>query len=150
MKKLIFLFLPVVLLFSACESQEEADDQIILDYLETNNLTAERTEEGIYYIIENQGTGDNPVLNDQVKVHYEGYLLDGTIFDSSIQRGTPAEFPLLGVIQGWQIGIPLFKEGGSGTLLIPSSYAYGSNPPFNSGIPRNAVLAFDVELIEIL
>ena len=148
MKKLIFLFLPVVFLFSACGDQSEKDQEIILNYLEENNLTAERTEEGVYYIIDNPGTGENPTVNDDVKVHYEGYFLDGTVFDSSIARGTPAEFPLRGVIQGWQIGIPLFKEGGKGTLLIPSWLAYGSSA--RSGIPANSVLIFDVELIEIL
>jgi FKBP-type peptidyl-prolyl cis-trans isomerase FkpA len=150
MKKLLLLLLPAVLLWSGCTDQSETDEAIILDYLEANNLTAQRTEEGIYYIIEVEGTGAHPTISNTVKAHYEGYLTDGYIFDSSIQRGTPSDFPLSGVITGWQIGIPLFKEGGKGKLLIPSAHAYGANPPSFSGIPRNAVLIFDVELIEIL
>lgn len=149
MKNLILLLLPIVLLWTGCSEQSEKDEDIILDYLEANNLTAEQTEDGIYYIIDVEGTGDSPTIDDEVEVHYEGYCVDGTIFDSSIQRNATATFPLNRVIVGWQLGIPLLKEGGKGTLLIPSRLAYGSNPPQGSIIPNNAVLIFDVELFEI-
>ena len=147
MKKLIY-FLPVIFLFAACVDQSIQEEKQILDYLADNNLTAEATSEGIYYIIENEGTGERPVFNSTVEVDYHGYLLDGTVFDSSYDRGTPATFGLWRVIPGWQIGIPLFKEGGKGTLIIPSSYAYGSSSP-SSLIPRNAILIFDIELHDV-
>ena len=149
MKKLILLLLPVALLWTGCKDQSEKDIDIILDYLEANNLTADRTDGGVYYIIDVEGTGDHPTIFDEIEVHYEGYLVDGTIFDSSIQRNETVTFPLAGVIRGWQIGIPLLKEGGKGKFLIPSYLAYGSNPPPNSIISRNEVLIFDVELVEI-
>lgn len=148
MKKLIYL-LPVILLFTACTGDQSIEDEaLILDYLSDNNLTAEVTAEGIYYIIEDEGTGTRPVISDRVEVHYEGRLLDGTVFDSSYDRNETATFGLNQVIRGWQIGIPLFKEGGKGKLLIPSAYAYGNSSPSNL-IPRNSVLIFDVELIDV-
>lgn len=147
MKKLILLLLPLVVLWTGCERQFEKDEEAILEYLEANNLTAERTDEGVYYIIEVEGTGDNPTINDEVEVHYEGYFLDGTVFDSSIERNEKITFPLRNVIVGWQIGIPLLKEGGKGKFLIPSIHAYGSSG--RGSIPGNSVLIFDVELFEI-
>ena len=136
-----------MLLWTSCDSQFDKDEELILEYLETNNLTAERTENGIYYIIDVEGTGDNPTVNDEVEVHYEGYFLDGEIFDSSIERNETSTFPLSNVIVGWQLGIPLLKEGGKGKLLIPSIHAYGASG--RGAIPRNAVLIFDIELFEI-
>ena len=81
-------------------------------------------------------------------MHYEGRLPDGTVFDSSISRGEPIEFPLSGVIAGWTEGLQLMKEGGKATLTIPSTIGYGErgSPP---AIPPGATLVFDVELIEI-
>ena len=131
------------------EDQFEVDKGLILEYISNNNLDALSTDEGVYYVINTQGSGANPDINDEVTVDYEGFLLDGTKFDSSLDRGTPATFALLNVIRGWQIGIPLVKEGGNITLLIPSDLAYGSNPPAGSAIPRDAVLRFEVDLIEI-
>ena len=75
--------------------------------------------------------------------------MDGTIFDSSILRGEKITFPLANVIRGWQLAIPLLKEGGKGTFLIPSYLAYGTNPPNGSIISKDEVLIFDVELFEI-
>lgn len=144
MKKLILLILPMTLLLSACEDQAEVDAAIIADYIAENNLTTQVTEQGIHYIIEREGTGNHPTIWDEIEVDYEGHLLDGTVFDSSYDRGQRASFFLSGVISGWQIAIPLLKEGGKGKFIIPSAYAYGGNPP--PGIPRNAVLVFDVEL----
>lgn len=124
------------------EAQLEKDIMKIEDYLLENNLMAESTASGLHYIIQVEGTGANPTINDKVKVNYKGYFLDGTVFD---QNG-PIEFPLANVILGWQEGIQLFKKGGKGVLLLPSGLAYGKNPP--PGIPANAVLAFDVELLD--
>lgn len=148
MKYLIWLALPLLLVLSSCKDRAERDEEKILEYLADNNLTAERTAEGVYYILENPGTGTQPTsLGDEVEVHYEGYLLDGSVFDSSYDRGQTATFALWQVIRGWQIGIPLFKEGGKGKLLIPSELGYGAQAV--GDIPKNSVLIFDVELIDV-
>ena len=147
MKKSLYFLLPVVLFLSACESQFDEDKEIILDYLAENNIEAEKTDEGVYYVIDNEGTGDRPLVSSTVTVDYEGHLIDGSVFDSSYDRGTPTTFGLWQVIRGWQIGSPLCKEGGKGTLYIPSELAYGSQA--KNGIPRNSVLVFNIELIDV-
>ncbi len=128
--------------------QAEKDEALIAEYLKSNGITAKRTDDGIYYTVDKTGNGTHPDINSKVTVHYEGKLLNGNIFDSSIKRGQPATFPLSGVVPGWQLGVPLFSKGGSGTLYIPSGLAYG---PRGAGgaIPPNAVLIFDVQLIDI-
>lgn len=131
----------------AAGKQNETDDKLIQDYLTANHLTAQKTPEGIYYIIEKTGNGKHPTASDKVKVNYKGTLLDGTKFDASADHGGPAEFPLTQVIKGWTNGIPVFDEGGKGKLIIPSSLAYGQNPPPGSPIKPNSVLSFDIELI---
>jgi FKBP-type peptidyl-prolyl cis-trans isomerase FkpA len=147
-----FLLLSALLpLLGACESaQAREDEDRILEYVAANGLAAQATPEGVYYVIDVEGTGPNPTLSGAVTVHYEGSLLDGTIFDSSYDRGSPSTFPLSGTIAGWQIGLPLFREGGSGLLIIPSGLAYGTNPPPGSVIPENAVLVFRVEVLDVL
>jgi FKBP-type peptidyl-prolyl cis-trans isomerase len=148
MKTLIYLSLGLSLFLFSCRDQMEKDIDLIEEYLEENNLTAEVTPEGVYYIIEQEGIGPNPTRTSTVVVHYEGFLLDGTKFDSSRDRGQSARFPLTSVILGWQYGIPVFKENGRGKLIIPSPLAYGSQAR-GALIPKNAVLIFDVELIDI-
>ena len=123
------------------------NESAIQNYLATNNLTAERTESGLYYVIEEEGDGSFPDLSSRVTVNYHGYLLNGSVFDSSIDRGEPSEFELSGVIQGWQEGIPLFSKGGRGKLLIPHNLGYGCYPPGDI-IQPNGVIAFDVHLID--
>lgn len=103
---------------------------------------------GIQYEVISEGTGVKPTLQDTVKVHYEGTLIDGSVFDSSIRRGMPATFPLSGVIQGWQLGLQEMAEGAKYKLYIPSDLAYG--PRGTRGIPGNSVLIFEVELIEVV
>lgn len=139
MTRLFILFAFSFCLFS-CGDQAAEDDQIIMDYLNANNLPAEKTEEGIYYIIDNPGNNESPSINSTVNVNYAGYFLDGTEFDSN----DDIEFGLWQVIEGWQIAIPLLGKGGSGTFLIPSEYGYGSSG--QGTIPGNTVLAFDVTL----
>ena len=104
---------------------------------------------GLQYEILTEGTGKKPKATDSVKCHYEGRLTDGTVFDSSYQRGTPATFPLNGVIAGWTEGVQLMGEGAKYRFYIPYNLAYGENGAGNM-IPPFAALIFDVELIKVL
>lgn len=106
------------------------------------------TATGLQYIDQVVGTGAQPQSNQTVVVHYTGYLDDGTVFDSSVQRGVPAEFPLAGVIPGFQEGLSTMKVGGKRRLIIPPELGYGAAgaPP---AVPPNARLTFDVELLGV-
>ncbi len=96
------------------------------------------------------GTGDVVQPGDTITAHYTGAVAsDGTIFQSSHDTGKPATFPLSGVIKGWTEGVPGMKVGGKRRLLIPAAQAYGASPPQGSGIPANADLVFDIELVKI-
>jgi len=136
---------------SAALEQATKDDVIIKNYLAKNGLEdkAKRTDSGIYYIMEKKGKGKNPTADSKVEVHYHGTLLDGTVFDSSVDRGKTIEFGLQQVIKGWQEAIPLLKPGGKAKFYIPSGLSYGANPRPGGKIPPNAVLIFDVELFEV-
>ena len=107
------------------------------------------TESGLQYEVVTMGEGEKPTAESTVKVHYHGTLIDGTVFDSSVQRGEPIEFPLNGVIKGWTEGLQLMKEGAKYEFIIPSYLAYGERGAGQS-IPPYAALIFDVELIEVL
>lgn len=105
------------------------------------------TASGLQYIVLTKGTGLSPKIDDKVKVHYAGILIDGTEFDSSYKRGEPVTFPLNGVIAGWGEALQLMKVGGKNRLFIPSQLAYGEQ---GSGpIGSNSVLIFEVELLGI-
>lgn len=104
---------------------------------------------GLQYEVLTEGTGKKPKATDSVKCHYEGRLTDGTVFDSSYQRGTPATFPLNGVIAGWTEGVQLMGEGAKYRFYIPYNLAYGENGA-GAMIPPFAALVFDVELIQVL
>ncbi|MBQ4448911.1 MAG: FKBP-type peptidyl-prolyl cis-trans isomerase [Prevotella sp.] len=106
------------------------------------------TASGLQYTVLKEGTGKSPKATDTVVCHYEGFLTNGTVFDSSIQRGEPAAFPLNGVIAGWTEGLQLMKEGGKNRFFIPYHLAYGEAGAAGS-IPPYAALIFDVELIEV-
>ena len=149
MKKKI-LIVVLLFIFSACqkkktEEQFKTDNGIILKYIADNKLNASSTNSGIYYVINKNGNGIHPSSNSQVKVAYKGYFTDGAVFDKS--ENTGIIFGLQEVIKGWTEGITYFSEGGSGSLLIPSSLGYGSKG--TSGIPENSVLIFDINLIAV-
>jgi peptidylprolyl isomerase len=107
------------------------------------------TASGLKYQVMKQGTGTvSPKATDTVKVHYHGTLLDGTVFDSSVQRGEPISFPLNRVIPGWTEGLQLMKVGDKFKFVIPPNLAYGPDSP-SSKIPPNSTLVFEVELLAI-
>ena len=91
--------------------------------------------------------GDAPTAEDTVRCHYEGRLVDGTVFDSSYKRGEPLDFPVSGVIKGWIEGLQLMKAGGKATLTVPSELAYGDAG--TGPIPGKATLVFDIELLAV-
>lgn len=104
---------------------------------------------GLQYQVLREGNGRKPKATDQVKCHYEGMLCDGTLFDSSLQRGEPATFPLNGVIAGWTEGLQLMQEGAKYRFFIPYHLGYGERGA-GASIPPFATLVFDVELIEVI
>lgn len=110
---------------------------------------AQVKDSGLVFIPIVEGSGESPTATDIVRVHYQGTLRDGTVFDSSLQRGTPAEFALNRVIPCWTEGLTMMKVGGKATLVCPSEIAYGDGGK-GSGIPGGAALKFEVELLEII
>ncbi len=147
----------------AKQQKEEAKQNVIQEkelkeYFTKNNLNPQQTDNGLYYIIKEEGSGDQPGVNDTVSMNYKGQLIDGTLFDSNMDTAfhhvTPFEFPLgIGrVIKGWDEGVALLKTGAKATFYIPSRLAYGAQAmPGNSsnpkGIPAHSILIFDVELL---
>lgn len=152
MKRFLLLASALVLTFTACNKDEgpsvnqaEVDREIIQQYLADNNLTATEHPSGLFYIIDQPGSGGNPKLNNDVTVEYKGYLTNGSVFDET-QAGKPRSFALSGLIPGWQIGIPLLQKGGEGRFFIPSALGYGSRAL--PGIPANSVLVFEIKLVD--
>ena len=131
----------------SAEEQAQIDDDIIKNYASGKNLTLQSGPEGLYYIVEKAGTGTaHPTDASVIKVHYKGTLLeDGSEFDSSYGK-PPFKFNITQVIKGWQLGIPLMLKGEKTKFFIPSGLAYGKRGSGNS-IPENAVLIFDIELV---
>lgn len=139
-------------------AQKAKDEKIIKEYLEKNNLKGNPTPEGVYVAVSEEGTGAQPKAGDTVYVHYTGKLLNGKVFDSSLDTtmrppGTklePIKFPIGQgfVIKGWDAGIGALKKGSKATLVIPSTLAYGlqGSPP---NIPGSSVLLFDVQLVDV-
>ncbi len=105
-------------------------------------------DSGLQYRVLTEGSGDKPTADSQVRVHYKGTLLDGTQFDSSYDRGEPAQFQAGQVIQGWQEALQLMSVGSKWQLFIPPNLAYGENG--RPSIPSNSLLIFEVELLEIV
>lgn len=107
------------------------------------------TASGLQYIVEKEGTGAKPTASDRVKVHYTGKLLDGKVFDSSVERGTPAEFGVSEVIKGWTEALQLMPVGSKWKLFIPAEIAYGDRGA-GADIRPGSTLVFDVELLDIV
>lgn len=149
----ISLSVLAVFSFSACQETVSFDDQqaidraIIEEYVATNNLQGQYTEQGIFYSITKEGVGTaTPNTFSTILIDYTGTLLDGTQFDSS--EGFPREFQLSTLIRGWQLGLEYFKAESKGILIIPSRFAYQEAGSINGAIGPNTVIRFDIELIE--
>lgn len=108
-----------------------------------------KDDSGLFYEYIANGSGDKPTMSDQVTVHYHGTLVDGTVFDSSVLRGTPSSFPMSGVIAGFSTGLTKLGLGGKIRLYIPPSLAYGDNPRAGGVIKPGDILIFEVELLAI-
>ncbi len=128
------------------EARKEGDNFLAENGKKENVKT---TASGLQYVVEKEGDGAQPSAEDEVTVHYTGKLLNGTVFDSSVNRGEPATFPLNRVIPGWTEGVQLMKEGAKYTFFIPSDLAYGPQGIPNV-IPPHSTLIFEVELIKVV
>ena len=148
----------ILVFFSGCAKKEmgctsvspQAEETQITAYASANGITAVKHSSGLYYQVIEGGTGTRPTVDSTVEVSYVGKLLNGKIFDQS----TSYKNKLGELIEGWQLGIPLIKEGGKIRLIVPSALAYGCNPvtdPYTGVdlIPANSVLYFDVYLIDV-
>lgn len=144
--------LAALTLFISCSQEKETNvdfvaknEKDISEFIINNNLTAQRSDSGLYYVVTDPGTGAQPTATSNVTVAYKGYFIDGTVFDESDATGI--SFRLNQVIKGWTEGIPYFKTGGSGILLVPAHLGYGSYD--YRGIPGGSVLIFDIKLISV-
>ncbi|MEY8195518.1 MAG: FKBP-type peptidyl-prolyl cis-trans isomerase, partial [Cycloclasticus sp.] len=133
---------------AAAAQQGNADvgTKFLADNLNNDGVIA--LDSGMQYIVLNEGEGDKPAATDTVDVHYEGSLINGTVFDSSIKRGEPATFPVNGVIQGWQEALQLMNVGSKWKVFIPSELAYGAQGA-GGDIGPNETLIFEMELLAI-
>ncbi len=151
MKRYLSLALIVALVMTTgckkrkARKQAEADEETIVTYLETNDIEATATGTGLYYVIDSLTNGVQAEPNTGVTVYYKGYYVDGEVFGQS--PGSGSNFNLGSVIQGWKEGIPLFPEGSSGRLFIPSHLGYGLDD--YGDIPGGSVLIYDIEVIDV-
>jgi FKBP-type peptidyl-prolyl cis-trans isomerase len=168
MKKILSIVMAAMLMagMASCNNQtsSESNEEATVDYgqqikdnktmgrefMEENakNDSVVQTKSGLQYMVLKEGTGVKPGPTDKVTVHYTGKLIDGTVFDSSVENGEPITFPLDGVIPGWTEGLQLMSEGSKYRLFIPSELAYGSKGAGDKILP-NSTLIFDVELIKV-
>ena len=126
---------------------KEAGEKYLMENAKKEGVIT--TPSGLQYQVLKEGNGKKPTAKDSVKCHYKGFLIDGTVFDSSVQRGEPAVFGLQQVIAGWTEGLQLMSEGGKYRFFIPYRLAYGEGGA-GAMIPPFATLIFDVELIEVM
>jgi FKBP-type peptidyl-prolyl cis-trans isomerase len=141
MNYLLLVAVAAMILMTACESGD--------DFLAENGKRegVKTTPSGLQYEVINEGDGPKPTLAQNVTVHYEGKLADGTVFDSSYDRGQPVTFPLKAVVPGWKEGLQLMPAGSTYMLYIPAEMGYGAK---GSGpIPPNSTLIFKVELLDV-
>jgi FKBP-type peptidyl-prolyl cis-trans isomerase len=129
------------------ENLEEGENFLAENRLKEGVTT---TESGIQYEVVTMGSGPRPGINDEVVVHYTGKLIDGTVFDSSVERGEPAQFELNRVIPGWTEALQLMPVGSKWNIFIPQNLAYGANPRQGGVIEPYMMLIFEVELIDIV
>lgn len=146
----IILSVVGVLVYTGTQGQVDAVRQTDMAYLADNKDKpgVTTTSSGLQYNVIREGKGPRPVAKDTVLVHYEGKLIDGTVFDSSYQRGQPAAFPLDQVIPGWTEGVQLMTVGSKYHFVVPPELAYGAQGA-GGVIPPGAVLEFDIELLAV-
>lgn len=153
MKKIILSFSVILILFAGdgcvkdavCVNKTVQSEQAaIVDYATTQGISATAHSSGLYYQITNPGTGVSPTTGSRITIKYTGKLLNGTIFD---EQTTPVSYGLSGMIEGFQIGLPLIKKGGIIKLIIPSSLGYGCGG--YGSVPGNSILYFEVELTDV-
>ena len=130
-----------------CKAHKEAGEKYLAENAKKDGVIT--LPSGLQYQVLKEGNGKKPTAKDTVMCHYEGFLIDGTVFDSSIQRGEPATFPLQQVIAGWTEGLQLMQEGAKYRFFIPYRLGYGEGGA-GSSIPPFAALIFDVELIQVV
>jgi FKBP-type peptidyl-prolyl cis-trans isomerase len=154
MKKIIFAFCIAIAFFASngcvknavCKDITVQSEQATMNsYATSQGIIATAHSSGLLYQITNPGSGPSPVSSSKVFIKYTGKLLNGTVFDQ--QTTTPVSYGLSGLIQGFQIGLPLIQKGGTIKLIVPSSLGYGCNG-FGS-VPSNAILYFDIELTDV-
>jgi len=129
------------------KAQKEAGEKYLAENAKKEGVIT--TKSGLQYKVLSEGKGKQPTAKDTVMCHYEGFLIDGSVFDSSVQRGEPATFPLQQVIAGWTEGLQLMKEGAKYRFFIPYRLGYGEGGA-GASIPPYATLIFDVELIQVV
>lgn len=129
------------------EENQKKGEEFLAENREKEGI--QETESGLQYEVLEEGSGASPDSTDEVRVNYEGSLIDGTVFDSSYERGEPVSFPLDQVIPGWTEGLQLMQEGAKYKFYIPGDLAYGQNPPPQSPISAGETLIFEVELLEV-
>ncbi|WP_303920201.1 FKBP-type peptidyl-prolyl cis-trans isomerase [Draconibacterium sediminis] len=136
----------------AAERENQANLEEGNKFLEENGKRegVTTTESGLQYEVLTEGTGEKPGETDKVRVHYHGTLIDGTVFDSSVDRGEPVVFGVTQVIPGWTEALQLMPVGSKWKVYIPSNLAYGANPRPGGAIEPNMALIFEVELLEIV
>lgn len=132
-------------LVASAAPNEAAGQQFMSEYRKKEGVGM--TETGVLYEILSEGKGPKPTADDSVKVHYKGTLVDGSVFDSSIDRGEPVTFTLRGVIPGWTEGLQLMNEGTKFKLVIPPNMAYGNRKM--GSIPPGSTLVFEIELLKV-
>jgi FKBP-type peptidyl-prolyl cis-trans isomerase len=164
----LFLFIPVLLSCNTDSGLFDAEEQMDMEieqfqaYFAANNLNPQFHNRGLFYLIQEEGAGRIPTSGNTLVVHYKGYFLDGTVFDTSIEQVArdaglynpgrtynPFQFRFKqgAVIQGWDIGFEFLKEGGKATFFVTSALGYGNRAV--GSIPANTPLIFDVELLEV-